>query len=425
VTARVKINPDPEAIDPPGEFAMSVFLERVKASFGKKVALALNLAGLTEGEVRGEGAWVFGESGQGWLDCGSFGLHLLGHSHPEIIEQARAQLGRMGLSTRVLANLAATECAEALRATLALPGSRVLFANSGSEATEIAMKVAMHQTGRREFLSFEGGFHGKTTGAWSLSEPPRAFERCDFGRFRVHRIPLEERGAAVEQLGKGSIAGIIIEPIQGEGGIVPVSRAFLHDLAQIAREYETPLILDEVQTGLGRCGRVWCAAGDECLPDLLLVGKTLGGGLVPISAVIYNDPAGSHPSSDPLLHGSSFAGGALACKVGTTVVRLVQHPAFLAQVRSLGERCRETLRAHLRGNAHVRDIRGEGLMIGIECASPAVSAHILTESVRRRLLLSFCLHRPEVLRFYPPVVISHEDLGWALDVVVESFEGIR
>src|SRR5207247_598118 len=188
-------------------------------------------------------------------------------------------------------------------------------------------------------------------------------------------------------------------------GIVPVAPDFLAEVGRQCRRHAAVFILDEIQTGLGRCGRLWCGVA-EAGPDVLLVGKTLGGGLVPLAAVAYDRHRIPTAASDPVLHASSFAGGALACRIGTEVVQTVRSEVFLARVRQLGARAGRRLRDALRGHPHVRDVRGRGLMLGIEFDSPATTGEVLIEAMKRGVLVTFCLNRPTVMRIYPPAVIS-------------------
>jgi acetylornithine aminotransferase/putrescine aminotransferase len=206
--------------------------------------------------------------------------------------------------------------------------------------------------------------------------------------------------------------------VQGEGGIRPVDPAFLDQVARLCAAHGTLFALDEIQTGLGRCGRVWRTA-DDSPPDLLLIGKVLGGGVVPVAAVVYAGSRIGASSTDPITLASSFAGGAPAARAATAVLDLVTRPVFLDGVNVRGEGARRAL-APLVADDRVVDVRGEGLMLGLQAASPAVAGHLVLEAARRGVLLSFCLSDPTVLRIYPTALIDEADLTDGLARIVDA-----
>lgn len=394
------------------------FLDRYAAAFGRPEALVRKLSGLLGGEVAAAGPWITDTNGARWLDFASFGLHLLGHRHPAVTAAATKQLDLMGLSGKMLGNDAATRCAAALLAATPANLDRVVLANSGAEAVDMAVKMVLLATGREKLLAFRRSYHGKTLAALSLSDA--AGQRDLLGlRQRVHFVEPGDVEAVRQVLGTGRIAGVFIEPVQGEGGIRPIDPTFLAELRVLCTDSGTPLVLDEIQTGLGRCGRRWRSA-DDCAPDLLLAGKILGGGLVPLAAVVLAGSVVGASAVDPVVLASSFAGGALAACVGQTVVELVCDEALLARVRDLGELARARLRAELAHDPRVRDIRGEGLMIGLELTDPAAAGHVVLEAAKRGLLISFCLSQPNVLRVYPPAVIERDELADGIDALVAA-----
>jgi acetylornithine aminotransferase/putrescine aminotransferase len=271
-------------------------------------------------------------------------------------------------------------------------------------------------------VALERSYHGKTIGAASLSN---ALALPDAIRMRapVHLVSTDEVDRLESLLRSGRMAALFVEPVQGEGGIRPVAPAWIATAAQICRETGTLLALDEIQTGLGRCGRIWRSGGDVA-PDLLTVGKTLGGGLVPIAAVLYASERVGARASDPVVHASSFAGGALAGAVGRRVVELVEAPGFLKRVREDGEFVRFHLERRLASLEHVEAVRGEGLMMGVEFRDPSVCGHVVLEAAKRKLLVTFCLHDPRVMRVYPPVGCAPEVLEGAIATLVDSVESV-
>lgn len=313
------------------------FLTKYSHVYGKKNALLLKLSGLASGEVNGERCWVYDEAGRKYLDFGSYGVHLLGHCHPRIMQTARAQIGKLGLSTKILGNKNAIDCAGNLLSILPSKMKSVIFTNSGSESTELAIKAAVLATDKNEFISFTNAYHGKTTGAYNLTyqsiqKPQKFFSKIDVHFFEPQ---IEESEGIKELMKKGRIAGVFIEPIQGEGGINIISLEFLETLYKLCKENGVIFVLDEIQTGLGRCGSVWAAVKENLCPDILLCGKVLGGGLAPIAAVILKE--GFKIVDDPIITASSFSGGAFSTSIANEVINIVKDTQFTEDIQK--KRC--------------------------------------------------------------------------------------
>ncbi|MFF8642016.1 aspartate aminotransferase family protein [Streptomyces sp. NPDC015345] len=394
------------------------FVDRYAATFGRNKALLLRMSGLTAGEARAEGAWITDDRGRRWLDFGSFGVHLIGHRHPEVTAAAQEQLGRMGLSGKILGNSAATACAEALIAATPTGLDRVSFANTGSEAVEMAMKMAALATGRAEFVALRGSYHGKTAGALHLSDSMAGRSPLPLAA-PVHFVePGDEHGVRA-LLGTGRVAAVFAEPVRGEGGIRPVDPAYLAFLREETERTGTLLALDEIQTGLGRCGYLWRSAGDV-RPDLLLVGKVLGGGLLPLAAVVHASGRIKESCADPVVLASSFAGGALAGAVGRAVIDVVSREAFLSGVRERAAHARSLLAERFAADPKIAAVRGEGLMIGLEAADESIAGHVVLEAAKRGVLISFCLSNPRVLRVYPTAGIDKSDLEDGIGRLAEA-----
>jgi len=388
---------------------MSAFLDRYAKAFGGSPSMLLRLSGLNAAEIEARGAWVTDAAGRRWLDFGSFGAHLLGHRHPAVTAAARHQLGQMGLSTKIIGNEAAAACAESLLRHAPASVDRVLFANSGGESVDAAARIAMLATGRSELASLRGGYHGRTAAALALSEAGIGTLSV-LPAYPVHRLEIGDVAGAERVLSGGKVAALFVEPVQGEGGIQALPDDYLAALRRLCKENGTLLALDEIQTGLGRCGSLWRSAAD-CEPDILLVGKTLGGGLLPLAAVLYSSACIGARDADPLVLASTFAGGALAGRVGSAVLKTVSRPRFLTTVRELGEETRASLSAALGGREEIVAVRGEGLMIGVQCASPSFAGDVVMEALQRRLLVTFCLNELSVLRVYPPAVVDASALA--------------
>ena len=382
--------------------------------------MLLRLCGFGAPERSAQGAWITDSDGDVWLDFGSYGVHLLGHRHPRIVDAARQQLDRMGLGSRVLGNEEATRCGEALLATLPTPLDRVVLANGGAEATEHALKIAMLATGRHRFVAMRGAYHGRSAGALALSDAPGLHERLSVATHTTHVEPGDEE-ALDQVLRTQPVAAVFVEPVQGEGGIRPISPGDLQTARDLCTAHGTLLVLDEIQCGLGRCGHVWRSAGRHVVPDLVLAGKTLGGGLVALSAVAASSAVG-RAALDPVVHASSCAAGALAARVGREVIEVVQSDGWLPRVRELGARLLRALQNAAPRISGIRAIRGEGLMAGIELDSPGRCGQAILECARRRLLVTFCLRHPHVLRVFPPAVCDDSTLDEGVQRLIAALE---
>ncbi len=394
-----------EAPDAPSMTRKTSFVERYGAIFGREQGLMLRMAGLTGAERQADGAWITDDTGRRWLDFGSFGLHLLGHRHPLVVRALSEQLAHLGLSSRILANEPAMQAAEALVAQTGRQGNGVLFSNSGSEAIEAALKLVRMQTGKRKILALTYAYHGRTAGALAISYGYRGHEALQHSEDVVF-IDAGDLDAAREALRQHDFAAAIVEPVQGEGGIRPVCARFLDGLASLCAENDAFMIHDEIQSGLGRAGTLVCGAP----ADIVVFGKTLGGGLFPIAATLYDRAKFGAPARDPVVHASSYAGSALAGAVASAVMSLVAAPSFCQRTAALGERALRILRTRLTDCPAVADIRGRGLMLGVEFASSRYVAQTLIEAAHRDVLVAFCLSATNVLRVYPSATISDHDI---------------
>lgn len=395
----------------------SSFVERYGAVFGREQGLMLRMAGLTGAEHSAEGAWIVDDTGRRWLDFGSFGLHLLGHRHPEVVAALVAQTTSLGLSSRILANEPSLSAAERLVACVGRPGNSVLYGNSGSEVVEAALKLVRMQTGKRRVIALKWAYHGRTSGALAVSHGYRGHAALMHAEDVVF-IDAGDLEAAREALSAGDIAAVIAEPVQGEGGIRPVDLQFLTDLAQLCREHDAFMIHDEIQSGLGRSGSLVCGAP----ADIVVFGKTLGGGVYPVAAAVYETSRFGAPSRDPVVHASSYAGSALAGAVVNAVLSVVGEPAFCARVNELGGIALAILRKRLANCPAVADVRGSGLMIGVEFASSQYVAQTLIEAAHRNVLVAFCLSATQVLRVYPSATIRNDDLEQGIHSFCDAVE---
>ena len=363
-----------------------------------------------------EGAWVTDVEGHRYLDMlAAYSAINFGHLHPRLVAAARHQLDRVTLVSRAFDHdqfgLFCAELAELAGMDMVLP------MNTGAEAVETAIKTARKwgyevkgvPEGDAVIIAFEGNFHGRTTTIVSFSTDPDA--RGSYGPytpgFRV--IPYGDADALAAALGP-NVAGVLIEPIQGEAGVVAPPPGYLAKVRELCSAHGALMIADEIQSGLGRTGTTFACEHDGVVPDMYLLGKALGGGIVPLSAVVSSrEVLGVFK---PGQHGSTFGGNPLACAVGREVIAMLGTGEFQERSAKLGTHMHHRLAA-LPGDV-VTEVRGRGLWAGVEFAS--LSGRQVCERLAARRVLAKDTHGTTI-RLAPPLTISKEELDWALDQV--------
>jgi len=346
--------------------------------------------------VRGDGATVWDDAGNAYVDLvAGVAVNALGHAHPAVVEAVSRQVATLGHTSNLVANEPSLRLAERLLALTGRDG-RVFFANSGAEANEAAFKMA-RRTGRPAVVAADGAFHGRTMGALALTGQPakRApFEPLPGG---VSFVPYGD-AAALTAAVDGGTAAVVLEPVLGEGGVVPAPAGYLETAREVTRASGALLVLDEVQTGIGRTG-AWFAhqsAGVE--PDVLTLAKGLGGGL-PVSACLaFGDAAAL---LQPGQHGTTFGGNPVSCAAALAVLDTIEADGLLQRAESLGK----ALSAGITGLGHplVATVRGSGLMLGIVLTAP-VAAEVETAARKHGFLVNAVA--PDVVRLVPPLVLT-------------------
>jgi acetylornithine/N-succinyldiaminopimelate aminotransferase len=355
--------------------------------------------------VRGDGARLWDTEGTEYLDVQTgLAVNSVGHCHPAVVAAIRAQASRL----IHVGNLFHTAPGEELARRLAESslGGRVHFANSGTEANEAAIKMARKAKRGGTIVSVHRGFHGRTYG--SLSATPQESKQAPFAPLVPGFVAVAPTAEAITAAVDEQTAAVLIEPIQGESGVYELGPEVLGAARAACDAVGAALIFDEVQCGLGRAGTLWAHEADGVVPDLMTVAKALGGGL-PIGAVVTN--ARFAEGFEPGDHGSTFAGGPVACAAGLAVMDVVSDPALLARVRERGEHARHAL-AELPG---VIEVRGRGFMLAAELdpgrAEPATD--LVGRALREeRLVLNAT--GPTTLRLLPPLTITDAQLDDAL-----------
>jgi acetylornithine aminotransferase len=365
--------------------------------------------------VRGEGARVIDDEGRTYLDLiGGLGALALGHAHPRWVEAVERASRTIGLTSNLVATPAQAELAERLAALLPVPDARVFFCNSGAEAVEALLKLVRRAglvRGRPIVVALEGSFHGRTIGALSVTGQPakRApFEPLvDWVRF----VPPADPAALEAALEPGDVAAVLLEPVLGEGGVVPLGPGYLRAVRERCAEHGALFAVDEVQSGIGRCGR-WLAIEEAGVaPDVVAIAKALGGGL-PIGALV----ARAELSFGPGEHASTFGGGPVPAAAALAVLAAIEDEALLERVRRTGEVVREAIQRSVPPGA-VAEVRGRGLLVGVRLAAGLDASQVVLALLRRGVLASTA--GGDVVRFTPPFVLSEADAEFAAQALAD------
>ncbi|MCS7177893.1 MAG: aspartate aminotransferase family protein [Anaerolineae bacterium] len=359
--------------------------------------------------VRGEGVRVWDTEGREYVDCATgHGVVLLGHAHPAVVAAIQEQAHRLITCPETLYNDRRAEL-EAELVSLAPWAERVFLCNSGTEAVEAALKFARLVTRRPGIIAARNGFHGRTMGALSATWRPeyrRPFEPLVPG---FTHVPYNHPGALEEAIGPDT-AAVILEVVQGEGGVYVGDGAYLRRAQELCRQYGALFIVDEIQTGLGRTGRMLACDHHGLEPDMVCLAKGIAGG-VPMGAVLLGPRVGKLP---PAAHGSTFGGNPLACAAALATLRTLREQKLPERAAELGafflSRLRE-VRSPL-----IREVRGLGLMAGVELRR---KARPYLRALLQRGVLALTAG-PIVLRFLPPLVIAQEELEWVVQKLEEA-----
>lgn len=403
-------------------------IERVIAAYRDHInpglAKVMQFAGFADIEEIADGCLVSTVGGTDYLDfLGGYGVFSLGHRHPKVIDAVRQQLDKMPLSTRNFFNEPQAELATEL-ARLA-PGDLqyTFFSNSGAEAVEAALKFARAATGRPEFVSTEGAYHGKTLGALSVTgreKYRKPFEpllpTCHFVEFN----DIE----AMQSVINANTAAVIIEVIQGEGGIHVVTPGYLKALRDLCDQHGALLIVDEIQTGLGRTGTMFAIEQEGIIPDIMTLAKALGGGVMPIGATMATPQVWEKMfTQNPLLHTSTFGGNPMACAAGLAALKVITE-------EKLAERATDRGIQLLTGLKHIQqaqpqvitDVRGRGLMLGVEFALREQAELTISLLASNGIIAAYTLNNPNVIRIEPPLIITEQQCATFLEAFGDAAE---
>lgn len=373
--------------------------------------------------TRGEGVWVYDVDGNKYLDfLSAYSAVNQGHCHPRLVATMKEQAEKLTLTSRAFRNDQLPLLCRELCETTGF--DRVLPMNSGAEAVETAIKAARKwgykvkgvENDKAEIIVFANNFHGRTTTIVGFSTEEQykdgfgpftpGFKVVEYGNIEALRQAMTENTVAV-----------LIEPIQGEGGIIIPSQGYLEQIQDLCKEYNSLFILDEIQAGLGRCGKLFAFQYENVRPDGVIIGKALSGGLYPVSAFLAKEEVMNvfHPGD----HGSTFGGNPLGSAVAREALKVLVEEDLPQRAYEMGEYFVEKLKT-IRSN-HIKEVRGRGLLIGLELVPKAGGARRFCEALEKEGLLCKETHET-VIRFAPPLVITKEDLDWAFEKIKRIME---
>lgn len=393
-------------------------MENYEAYINPAVARLFRFMGLATIEWQAEGSIIRDINGKEYIDClGGYGVFSCGHRHPKIVQAVIDQLHRMPLSSKILLNKQMADLAKLLAEITPGDLRYSFFCNSGTEAVEGALKLARIHTGKTKIIATKNAFHGKSLGALSATgremfrEPFQpllsGFMHVPFGDIDALRTAIDEDTAAV-----------ILEPMQGEGGIILPPDDYLPRVRKLCDDTGVLMIADEVQTGLGRTGKMFAVDHYEVVPDIMTLAKALGGGVMPLGAFIARPHVWDKYITSPFLHTSTFGGNSLACAAGIAAIQVIQDEGLADKAAALGQYFVGKLKELAAQYPQViKEVRGKGLFIGLELTKEGAGGLLMAELIEHGILIAYTLNNPKVIRVEPPLVITGEIVDRVLKVV--------
>jgi putrescine aminotransferase len=396
--------------------ALENSIEHLNHAYGQKLCGAEGAV-----EYRDGGVYTYDNNGKRYLDClGGYGIFNVGHRHPKVIEAVKNQLDQVCLHSQDLLNPWAAYLAKQLAAIAPGDLKYSFFCNSGTEAVEGAIKLARLYTGKTEIISTKNSYHGVSMGALSATGRDvfrKPFEPLLNGFVHVPFGDIE----AIENAITKNTAAVILEPIQGEGGINLPPDGYLRKVRQLTQKKGVLLILDEVQTGMGRTGRMFACEHESVVPDILCLAKALGGGVMPIGAFMSTSKIWRVLEPNPSIHNSTFGGNPLACTAASACIEVLleEHlPARAAMMGNLFTRKLKELQDLF--PQYVADVRGRGLLIGLEFQTKEVREQVQVELFHRGVLVAATMNANRTVRIEPPLIITEAQVL----LMIETLGGI-
>ncbi|MCF7826896.1 MAG: aspartate aminotransferase family protein [Candidatus Marinimicrobia bacterium] len=383
-----------------------------KAAFFKKYGMDFVMG-------QREGAWIHDMDGNKHLfNCHSNGgVFNLGHRNPEIIATLRSALDELDIGNHHLMSQERTALAQQITDTMPGDLNICIFSVGGGEAVDLALKLACGHTGRQKIISANGGFHGHTGLALSVGD---AQYRDPFGIDTTNKIQVPFNDAdALAQVLTPDVAAVILETIPSTLGMVMPEDGYLANVRELCDKNGTLLIMDEVQSGLGRTGKLWAFEHAGITPDMVVIGKGLSGGIYPIAATVIRDALDAIFKKDPFIHISTYGGSELGCRVGQKVIQISSDPVFLERVQEAGKMIREDLEEiQLKYPKFFKGIRQTGLMIGLELRDEYGGPALTKAAYDEDLLMIYANNDTSVIQFLPPLTITDDEI----DLVMEKLD---
>lgn len=349
--------------------------------------------------IKGKGAYVYDKEGNEYLDFYTgHAVISIGHAHPHYVEQVSKQVQQLGFYSNSIQNPLQQQLANKLSQVSGLKDYQLFLCNSGAEAVENALKIASHETGNTKVIAFKGAFHGRTAAAINVTDMGKNKPAIN-SAYPVEFHELNQTQSVEASLVKGDSCAIIVEGIQGIGGIHVASNTFLKELSALSKKYNTPLILDEIQSGFGRSGKFFAFQYSDIEPDIITMAKGMGNGF-PVGGVLFHNKF--KPSFG--LAGTTFGGNHLACAASTAVLDVIENEALLENATILGQQLQKTLAAF----PEVKEVRGRGLMIGLEFDFPIKK--LREELLYNHKVFTGSSKNPNTLRLLPPLNITQKEV---------------
>lgn len=397
-------------------------VEKYKKYVSPGIAGILSFSGFDVPEDRAEGCYIYDISGRKFLDCvGGYGAFSLGHLNPAVVNAVKEQLEKEALKSHFFMSSELADACEALAGVLPGKLQYSFLCNSGTEAVEGALKCARIHTGRTEFVGAINGFHGKSFGSLSVSGRDvykQGFYPLLPGTHHVSFGDIDAMAAAVND----QTAAVILEIVQGEGGVNIAPDGYFQAVREICDKNGAMLIADEVRTGFGRTGKMFACEHYGIVPDLITMAKALGGGVMPVGAFsagpeIWDSMFGKNP----YLHSTTFGGNPLACAAVIAAIKTIVEMGLVERSAQLGEKLLAGLKkVQSQYPNMIKEVRGIGLLAGIEFAEDDIGSLVIASCGRRDLLVAYSLNNPKVIRVEPPLIIEESELDTAINIIAES-----
>ncbi|SHF46451.1 putrescine aminotransferase [Caldanaerobius fijiensis DSM 17918] len=419
------------------------YSEYVNSSF----VSMLSLLNFDKHFVKAEGVSVWDSDGNEYYDfLGGYGALNLGHNPPEVIEAIDKVRGLPNILQAAIGNLPGVLAYNLAQIT---PGDlkRSFFCNSGAEAVEGALKLAKIASGKNRIIYCQGSFHGKSAGALSVTGREKYQKPFLPLVPNCESVPYGDLNALEDKLKARDVAAFIVEPIQGEGGIIVPPEGYLKGVRELCTRYDAYMIVDEVQTGLGRTGKMFACEHENVAPDIMCLAKSLGGGIMPVGAYITTDEIWkkAYGSMDKaLLHTSTFGGNTWAMAAGIAAIKAIMDKGLAVNAEKMGNYMLEGLKALKDKHPLIKDIRGKGLMVGIEFNQPEGFANKITGGLlgklsyeylgslvagqlqnEYRIITAYTLNNPNVIRLEPPLIVEKKHIDAVIDAIDSILEKNR